>query len=217
MAHLKRLVAPKTWPIVRKESVFVTKPYPRARLEYSIPLSILLRDIMKLGDTTHEIRKILNEGNVKINGKVRRDLKFPATILDVVEIEKLGKVYRVGFNKLGKIALEETSNTKHRLARVENKTKVTGGKIQLNLLDGTNVLADKDEYKTGDVVKLTVPENKVSGKISPHTGANVLVIGGKHIGETAKIKSLHLEKAPKEVVLQGEAGEFRTRFANVHL
>lgn len=217
MAHLKRLVAPRSWPIQRKKTVFITRPYPRAKLEYSLPLSIILRDMLKTADTIREVRRILSEKNVLVNGVVRTNLRFAVTIMDILEIKKIGKYYRVTFDRLGRVKLEETDKPAYRLARVENKTKIKSGKIQLNLLDGTNVIADKEEYKTGDVVKLSIPDNKLTGKITPKEGANALVIGGAHRGESAKVKALELSKNPKEVILQNQGGEFRTRLNSIHL
>src|SRR3989344_3820921 len=215
MAHLKRLVAPRSWPIKRKGIEFTIRQNPRVKSEISIPLAFVLRDMLKLAQKARESKRILRERNVLVNGAVRTDMKFPITIFDVIEIPAIGKVYGVSFTKLGKLSLHESEKPKFRLARVENKTKSKGGKTQLNLFDGTNVLVDKDECKTGDVVKLSIPENKMVGKISPDEGTSVFVIGGAHIGETAKIKSLDTKRTPKEVVLKGEAGEFRTRFTNV--
>lgn len=217
MAHLKRLVAPKTWPIKRKETVFVTHQYPRAKTERSLPLSIILRDLLKVGNTTKEIRRILREKQLLVNGKVETNHRFAAAILDIIEIPKIGKTYLVTFNKLGKICLAEIKKPSYRVLRIEGKTKQAGGKAQLNLFNGANVLAEKDDYKVGDAVKISIPEGKLTGKISPAEGTKVLVVGGAHIGETATIKSLMLSKKPKEVMLANEAGEFRTIFENIHI
>ncbi len=217
MAHLKRLVAPKTWPTKRKGKVFAVRPHPRVVTDLAVPVSIVLRDMLKVVDTMAEARKILRERNVKVNGKVRTDIKFPVALFDVVEIPSISKKYLVTFTRLGKLALEEGDIGNYRLLRIEGKTKVSGGKTQLNLFDGTNILAEKDAYKIGDVLKLSVPENKVLGKISPSSGAKALVIRGSHRGEVAAIESLNLEKSPKEVTLKNESGSFLTRFDYIHL
>lgn len=217
MTHLKRLVAPKTWPIKRKGIVFITRQYPRVKTEFAIPLSIALRDMLKVVDTESEAKKILRERKVRVNGKVRMDKKFPLALFDVLEIHDIGKKYHVSFTKLGRLTLEEAKKADHRLLRIEGKTKVAGGKLQLNLFDGTNILAAKDEYKVGDAVKVSLSDNKILGKITPDKGAKALVIKGSHRGAIAEIKSLNLEKSPKEVTLKNEDGEFMTRFNYIHL
>ncbi|HIJ98864.1 TPA: 30S ribosomal protein S4e [archaeon] len=215
MAHLKRLVAPKTWPIKRKKMVFVTKQYPRARAVYSIPLSIVLRDLLGVAQKAREVSRILRERNVLVNGKVRTDSKFPVVIFDVIDIPSIEKTYSLSLNNFGKLSVKEAHKPKHRLARIESKTIVKKGKTQLNLFDGSNILVEKDDFSVGEVLKLSIPANKVIGKISAKEGADVFVIGGTHSGESARIKSLEFGKIPKEVVLENEAGEFRTRFKNI--
>ncbi len=216
MAHLKRLAAPKSWPIKRKGPVFVTRQNPRAKEEFSIPISFVLRDMLRLAQKAREVKQILGARKVLVNGKARTDPKFPAVVFDVIEIPDIGKTFHVSFTKLGKISVAEGKASKYRLARVESKTAAKKGKIQLNLFDGTNILIDKNEYAVGDVLKLAIPKNEIQGKLSPVAGAHVFVIGGKHTGETAKIKALEFEKTPAEVLLENAAGEFRTRFKNVY-
>ena len=217
MAHLKRLVAPKTWGIKRKGIVFVTRQNPRAKSEFTVPMTVVLRDMLRVVNNESEARKVLRERKIMVNGKVRLDRKFPVALFDIVEIPSIGKKYQVTFTKLGRLTLAEVHKAAHRLLRIDGKTKISGGKTQLNLFDGTNVLVPKDEYKVGDFVKVSIPDNKVSGKISAAEGSKILVIGGSHRGEVANIQSLHLGKTPKEVRLKNEAGEFLTRFNYIHL
>ena len=63
----------------------------------------------------------------------------------------------------GKFRLVKLTEGKQawKLCRIEGKTTVPGGKTQLNLHDGRNVLVGKDSYKAGDVVKLEVPSQKI--------------------------------------------------------
>ena len=49
----------------------------------------------------------------------------------------------------------EKIDAKWKLHRIENKTIVKGKKVQLNLHDGRNIIVGKDEYKSGDVLKIT--------------------------------------------------------------
>ena len=52
--HLKRLVAPRSWNIARKENVWTTRPMPgKHSLEGAIPISTILRDYLKAVSYTH--------------------------------------------------------------------------------------------------------------------------------------------------------------------
>lgn len=47
--HLKRLNAPRSWPIKRKISIWTTKQRPGSHsVENSIPAAFLLRDMIKI-------------------------------------------------------------------------------------------------------------------------------------------------------------------------
>ena len=49
--HLKRLVAPRSWSIARKEKTWTTKPMPgKHSLEGAIPISTILRDYLNVCD-----------------------------------------------------------------------------------------------------------------------------------------------------------------------
>ena len=71
--HLKRLVAPRSWNIARKERTWTTKPMPgKHSLEGAIPISTILRDYLKVCDNNREARIILTDGSVMIDQRVVR-------------------------------------------------------------------------------------------------------------------------------------------------
>ncbi|MEM4788723.1 MAG: S4 domain-containing protein, partial [Ignisphaera sp.] len=95
-SHLKRLAAPAFWPILRKEYKWITKPSPGPHLlERCIPLLVLIRDVLKLAENAREAKKIIFDGEVLIDGRVRRDFKFPVGLMDVVSIPKINMYIRI--------------------------------------------------------------------------------------------------------------------------
>ena len=63
--HLKRLVAPRSWNIARKENVWTTRPMPgKHSLEGAIPISTILRDYLQVCDNNREAKIILHAGDV---------------------------------------------------------------------------------------------------------------------------------------------------------
>ena len=59
--HLKRLVAPRSWNIARKERTWTTKPMPgKHSLEGALPISTILRDYLKVCDNNREAKIILH-------------------------------------------------------------------------------------------------------------------------------------------------------------
>lgn len=218
MSHLKRLAAPKTWDIVRKGKKFTAKTSPGPhKEEYSLPLVVLLRDTLGIVSTEKECKKVLRDGLVLVNGKKRAEKKFAVGLMDCVEIPLEKKAYRMSINKRGILYPEEAEPAKERLARIEGKTVIKKGKVQLNLFGGDNITVDKDEYKIGDVVKLSFKDHKIAGTIVLSNGIPALIIGGSHVGVIATIKGLDKSITPAEAILEDEdKKEIRTRLYNVY-
>ncbi|MDI6720862.1 MAG: 30S ribosomal protein S4e, partial [Candidatus Aenigmarchaeota archaeon] len=94
MAQLKRLAAPKFWPIERKVKKFIAVPSPGPHpASYSMPLGVLLRDVLKCVRTMKEANLILGKGFVRVDGITRKSKNFPIGLMDVVCIGK--DFYRV--------------------------------------------------------------------------------------------------------------------------
>jgi small subunit ribosomal protein S4e len=110
-----------------------------------------------------------------------------------------------------KISAEEAS---WKLVRVEGKTTLKGGKTQLNLHDGRNMLVDDPkEFNTGDSIKLSLPDQEVLEHIKFEDGVRCYLIGGTHVGEMASMKERIVKRSsmPNEVAFD----EFGTTEVNV--
>ncbi|MCD6330718.1 MAG: 30S ribosomal protein S4e [Thermoplasmata archaeon] len=199
MAHLKRLSAPKSWKLERKVAKWTVKPSPGPHpVERSIPLLLVVRDFLHLADTGREARKIISAREILVDGKPRRDYKFPCGFMDVISIPKMNLHYRVLFDSKGALSLVEIDEerAKWKLCRIENKTMVKGGKLQLNLHDGRNIVVGENEYKTGDVLRISVPEQEILEKIPMEKGILAMIIGGKHTGQIAEIEEVIVTRSP---------------------
>jgi len=217
---LKRKPAPKIWPIHRKEFVWTVKPVPGPHsLEKCLPLTIVLREILGFAKTRREAKIIASQGKVYVDGRVRREDKFPVGLMDVVSFPDIDKHFRVLPSHKGlilhPISKEETT---FKLCRIENKTTVKNGHIQLNLHDGSNVLikvADpknpqEDVYETFDTVQLSLPDRQIIGHIKMKEKDFVLVTGGKNMGKYGRIVDIEEAKGKKRkdaiVTIEDEKG-----------
>jgi len=189
--HQKRLSMPKTWNIQRKTHKWAVKasPGPHSGLK-SIPLLLVIRDIMKLANSSREAKKILHDGNILVDGVVRRDYKFPVGVFDVITIPKIDLSYRVFLDAKQRLSLRKISDPEVKLCRINDKTILKGGNTQLNLHDGSNIVSDEYSYQTSDSVILTLPERKVVKHLTYKPGSLALVIGGAHSGELATIEDV---------------------------
>ncbi|MEM2024839.1 MAG: 30S ribosomal protein S4e [Desulfurococcaceae archaeon] len=223
--HLKALAAPSFWPIPRKEKKWAVKPSPGPHpLDRCIPLLILVRDVLKYAKTSGEARKLISEGNFKVDGVVRRSYKFPVGVMDLVEIPKTAETYRVipvltKVLGLMKIPSEEAGI---KPCRIENKTTIKGGHIQLNLHDGRNILVKvsdprnpvEDSYETMGTILLSLKDKKILYYIPAQLGVLAVVIGGKNVGRVGKIVEITagaLKRRRHTVTLEDKYGnKFQT-------
>ena len=195
--HLKRIATPRTWIIDRKRSVFITRPNSGAhKFEAGISLGVILRDNLKLASIMSEAKKILNNNEILVDGKRRKDHRFIVGLFDVLSVPKIDKHYRVVFNKKGKILISEIDlkESKMKVCKVMGKTILPKGKIQLNLHDGKNILSDVS-VKVGDSVVLSLPNLKIKEVLPLTEGVTVFLTKGKHAGDVGKFKHFRDEEA----------------------
>lgn len=188
--HLKRLAAPRSWPLKRKVNVWTTKQCPGAHsIEESVPATIMLRDIIKICDTAREVKKVVANRYCFVDGKPIKDVKTPIGLMDTLSIPIMDLYYRIVITDKGKIVAKAITKEEAtwKLAMIDGKTVITGNKIQLNLHDGRNIILDENQYKTGDVLKITVPDQKIEDVYELKAGATVLIFKGRHAGRTAVI------------------------------
>ncbi len=192
MARMKRMTAPKFWKLHTKASKWTVpvRPGPHKK-ERSIPLQIMLRDILKLVETGKEAQNILNSKEIFVDGRVVTDHAYGVGLMDVVSIPKIKKYFRVVPNPKGFGLIEiPEKEAKLKLVRINDKTVIKKGKIQLNLHDGKNILVDKDDYSTGDSILIQVPEMKIVDHVKLVPGNMILLFEGKDIGTIGKLKQV---------------------------
>ena len=166
--HLKRKPAPKFWPIHRKEFVWVVRPKPGPHpTSRCMPLALIVRDILGFAKTRKEAKTIISQGKIKVNGKLQLEELFPTGLMDVISIPEMKKTYRILPSEKGlflhSIGSEEAL---FKLCRIENKTVIKGGRLQLNLHDGRNILVQVEDSQKpeGDVSYSNSYYNKYCGR-----------------------------------------------------
>lgn len=219
--HQKRVTVPRSWPIQRKVSQWVAKSSPGMHTaEDSIPLVIVIRDMLKLADNAREAKRMLYEGKVLVDGDVKKDYKLPVGMFDIISVPLLNKQYRMLKDTRGMFYLSpiEQGDAK-KLVKISDKTVLKGNKQQLNLSDGSNTLAE-GEFKTNDSLILSIPERKIEDRIEFKVGNTAMVIGGKHTGQVGKIKDIIILKSsqPNRIMISGDGEkEFETIIDYVYM
>ena len=189
--HLKAYAAPKSWTIRKKVNKWTTRPLPGAHaFEFAMPISLLLRQLGFV-KTTREIKKIINNKEVLVDGKVVSTHHHPIGFMDVIHIKP--KLYlRGSFDQKGRLVFKEIGmeETKRKACRVTGKRTVSGGKIQLSFLDGRNILVEKGSYGIGDTVIIEIPAQKIVEHIPLTKGNAAFLIGGRHKGSLMKVEAV---------------------------
>jgi len=212
VTHQKRLSIPRSWKAGKKgyKWVSATSPGPHSQAR-SLPLGIIIRDVLKLVDNSREGKRILSEGKVLVDGIPRKDLRFPVGLFDIITLPVINETYRMLQDEKGRLSLHKLSETNvNKLCRINNKTTLKGGKVQLNLNDGTNIFGS-NEYSTKDSLILSVPEKQVVKHLQFKVGNLAMVVGGQHSGEIGKIKEIREVKSSRHntVAISGET-DFET-------
>lgn len=190
--HIKRLAAPKTWDIARKGIQFVVKPVPGPHgIEMGITLSTMLKEVFNCAGTTREVKKILHSREIKVDGRQRKDFRFPVGIFDTLDFTDTNEHFRVILDKSGKIGIIRIKKDEASIkpCKIIGKT-IVRGKLQLNLYDGKNIFVDKGSYKVGDTIMLSLPEQKISKHLKLDKKSTIFLTGGKHIGEIGSVEDV---------------------------
>ncbi len=220
IGRLKRKPAPRFWPIHRKEAIWIVRPSPGGHsLEKCLPLSLVLRDILEVAETRKEAKKIISQGKVFVDGKVRRKDNFPVGLMDVISMPDSNNFYRILPSHKGlflnPISREEA---RFKLFRVEGRTIVKDGNSQIALHDGSNILIKSEAfeslaevvYQTFDTLKLGLPDKEVLDQLKTKKGNVAVITGGKNIGKQGRIVDIEKTEAKKRrnalVVVEDEKG-----------
>ncbi|MBD3209319.1 30S ribosomal protein S4e [Candidatus Woesearchaeota archaeon] len=188
--HLKRVPVPTTWNVLRKQHTFITRPRPGAHpYHLAFSLNTLMKEVLRLAATTKEVKRILKEQEVLVDGKRRHDERYNVGFMDVITFTKTKQSYRVGFTGKGKLtafAIPAKEASK-KIGKIVAKRTSKKGRAQLSLNDGRVLVVDKDEYNVGDSLVITLPKQTVAARLPFAAGAAVIVHQGKYAGQTGTI------------------------------
>ncbi len=188
--HLKRNKSPKNWPLKRKGTKFLVRT--SHNLENSVPLLIILRDVLKLVENKKEVQKLINQKIIKINNKLVRDVKYPLNLFDILSLSN--KNFRVIIeNKKFNIKEISESESKEKIEKITGKKIIKNKKQQINLSNGKNILS-QEKTKTGDSALIDLEKNKIKKILPLKKSAKIFFTTGKHIGQEGEIEDIQEKK-----------------------
>ncbi|MGN6623250.1 MAG: 30S ribosomal protein S4e [Candidatus Nitrosocosmicus sp.] len=204
---VKRQMAPKFWQIKRKGFPFILSatPGPYAK-DKCYPMGILLRDILHLCSNLHEAKMAMNQGQIEVDGIVRRDIHFGVGIMDVVNIVPTGESYRLIPKDLNVLVPIKTKEKDIKLLKITSKVSIRGNKIQYGFHDGKTLLSDNRDMNVGDVCLVKLPKIEIIEHIQFGVGSTVLIVQGENAGKVGKVNEIKngMFSLPKRIVVQFE-------------
>ncbi len=210
--HIKRIPAPKSWPVLRKVRKFILKPMPgKHSADYALPIGVILRDMLKYVHNLKEAELVLRQKKVLVDGKPVREAKYNVGLFDVISLPEAKENYRILINSFGKLYLMKIDDkeAKEKIVRIESKRLAKGGKFQYGLSDGRNLLTD-EKYNTYDSLLISLPDQKII-KLVPFTKGNlVYLISGNHVGTIGVLKEVKPEVRRTKVVISTDKGDIET-------
>jgi small subunit ribosomal protein S4e len=185
---LERLASPAWWPIDRKAKKFVTIPRGPHAQEASLPLTVIVRNILELATTAKEAKHIIKGRKVSVDGKPRRDVKYGVGPMDIVEISGVG-IWRAVPGRRLWLVKTDGKDSKLKICRIIGKRNVRGKKLQFALHDGRTLLSD-NTWAVGDTLLLELPDQKVVEHFKFEPGVTVLLTAGSRAGTIARLDKI---------------------------
>ncbi|EPY52214.1 40S ribosomal protein S4 [Schizosaccharomyces cryophilus OY26] len=218
--HLKRVAAPHHWLLDKLSGTYAPKPSagPHKARE-CLPLIVFLRNRLKYALNGREVKAILMQRLIKVDGKVRTDNTFPTGFMDVISIEKTGEHFRLVYDVKGRFTVHRITaeEAKYKLCKVKRVQLGAKGIPFLVTHDGRTIRYPDPLIKVNDTIKLNLETNKIEGFIKFDTSAQVMVTGGRNMGRVGTIIHREHHLGSFEIIHVKDAldREFATRLSNV--
>jgi small subunit ribosomal protein S4e len=220
--HQKRLSAPKHWMLSKVGGIWATKPSqgPHKARE-CIPLNLILRNKLKLALNGREAKLIVKdkEGHIGVDGKIRKDPKFPVGFMDVLTILKSKSYYRVLYDSKGRFGLNKISASEadFKLCKVKARAMGPKGIPYIVTHDGRTIRFPNPEIKTNDTVRINLRNGEVTDYYKFEVGCKIMIKGGNNIGRVATLVKIEKHDGSYDIIHCKDPNnkEFSTRIDNV--
>ena len=206
MTHQKRLSAPDSWPVERKNQVYTVASKAGPHGGDAVPLVVFVRDVLGYVENAKELRYALENDDVLVNHKAVSDHSLPVGNFDIVAFPTRDEYYRVFPGEGGRLSLVpvEEDAADNKLARIDDVTHVSGGDVQLNLHNGGNVLVEDDGYSTNDSVVVDLETNEILERFAFEEGSAITAVDGKHSGEVGELIEYNVNEGSSDNTVVAE-------------
>jgi len=222
--HLKRITAPKSWMLSKLGGCWAPRPMQGPhKLSESVPIHVLLRHRLKIAMTGREVTLICQdkEGAVRVDGKVRRDPKFPVGLMDVLNIEKSKESFRLLYDAKGRFVLKKlkADEAKFKICKIVRKEVGPNRIPYIVTNDARTIRFPHPDIDVNDTVKINIETGKVEDCCKFDQGNVVLVTGGNNVGRVGVLTHVERHLGAFDVVHVKDARDqaFATRIGNIFM
>jgi small subunit ribosomal protein S4e len=219
---MKRVATPKNWYLGKLKGVYATRPSAGPhKLRECLPLNVLLHQRLQYALNRNEVRKIVRDraGLIKVDGKIRRDPRYPLGQNDVVTIEKTNEHFRILVDVKGRFQPHriDAKEATFKLCKVTQK-KIGKSKVpHIVTHDGRTIRFPHPDICLGDSIKLNLTSGEIDSVIKFHNGATVMTTGGNNIGRIGSLQSIEKHQGSYDIahVKDSRGNSFATRVSNI--
>ena len=218
--HLKRMAAPKKWMLDKLGGVYAPRPSTGPhKLRESLPLVLLMRNRLKYALRGREVLMILMQRLVKVDERVRTDIKFPTGIMDVISIEKNNEHFRILYDEKGRFIAHKISAEEATYKLLKVKKRMMGAKKIPFVVthDGRTIRFPDPLIRAMDTIKFNLKTNKIESFIKFDVGNVAMAVGGRNAGRVGVIVNVKRHHGEHTIVhVEDSIGKvFATRESNI--
>ncbi|CAG9333410.1 unnamed protein product [Blepharisma stoltei] len=203
--HLKRIRAPHHWMLSKMGGTWAPRPSsgPHKRRE-CLPLVVLLRNRLRYALNFREATLIVKDrhGSVMVDGKVRKDVKYPTGFMDVISLPQTKEHFRLLYDTKGRFQVLriDEAEAKFKLCKVKNRIVGPNHVPYIITHDGRTFRYPHPDIKINDSIKLDLATGEISDFVKMEMGNLVMVTGGKNTGRVGTLSYLERHEGGFDIV-----------------
>jgi len=182
-------------------------------------LVVFLRNRLKYALNGREVKSILMQRLVKVDGKVRTDPTYPAGFMDVITLEKTGENFRLVYDTKGRFTIHRISDEEasFKLCKVKRIELGKKGVPYVVTHDARTIRYPDPAIRVNDTLKIELETGKISEFVAFDTGCLAMITGGRNMGRVGVITHRERHDGGFDIVHLSDVlgNKFATRLSNV--
>ena len=214
--------APRHWLLSKVTGIWATKPSQGPhKIRECIPLNVILRNKLNLALTGREAKIIVKskDGNIAIDGRIRKDPKYPVGFMDVLTLVKTKTSYRVLYDCKGRFGLKKLTSdeAEYKLCKVKARSIGPKGIPYIVTHDGRTIRFPDPAIKANDTVKINLTNGEITAYYKFEKGSQIMIKGGNNIGRYGTLLRTEKHDGSYDIIHVKDPNglEFSTRLDNV--